>query len=78
MTDEKAKWQQDIDTATGSTSAVAQLLNARTFELEMTVLAQAAKIEKLETRLTRLSSQLQKRISEEMRLMRRSGRLKAL
>lgn len=78
MTDAKAKWQQDIETATAPNSAVAQLLNARMFDLEVIVLAQAAKIEELETRLTRLSSQLQKRISEEMRLMRRSGRLKAL
>lgn len=78
MTDAKAKWQQDIETATGPTGATAQLLNARMFDLEVIVLAQAAKIEELETRLSRISSQLQKRISEEIRLMRRSGRLKAL
>lgn len=78
MTDAKAKWLQDIETATGPNSAVAQLLNARMFDLEVIVLAQAAKIEELETRLSRVPSQLQKRISEEIRLMRRSGRLKAL
>lgn len=48
MMDAKAKWQQDIETATGPNSALAQLLNARMFDLEVIVLAQAAKIEELE------------------------------
>lgn len=85
MSDAKAKWQKDINSATRPNSAVAQLLNARIFDLEATVIDQATRIALLEQahqdidydalaqRLQPMLQSFRKSIREELRLLRTSG-----
>lgn len=74
MTDAKAKWQQDIEAATGPNSAVAQLLNARMFDLEAIVLAQAQRIDDLERQQTANFDALQTSLRTAVRTISRELR----
>ena len=74
MTDVKVSWQETIETATGPNSAVAQLLNARMFDLEAIVLAQAQRIDDLERQQTANFDALQTSLQKAVRTISRELR----